>query len=68
MKKTYKIAIVATLQVLRRKTTIMPEQRQILVTNALPYANAALHLGHILEYTQADIWVRFQKMRGHQCY
>jgi methionyl-tRNA synthetase len=46
----------------------MTEKRQILVTNALPYANAALHLGHILEYTQTDVWVRFQRMRGHQCY
>ena len=46
----------------------MPKTRQILVTSALPYANAALHLGHILEYTQTDIWVRFQKMRGHECY
>jgi len=43
-------------------------RRKILVTNALPYANAALHLGHILEYTQSDIFVRFQKMRGHECY
>jgi methionyl-tRNA synthetase len=46
----------------------MRSKRQILVTNALPYANAALHLGHILEYTQTDVWVRFQKMRGHECY
>jgi len=46
----------------------MPKKRQILVTNALPYANAALHLGHILEYTQTDVWVRFQRMRGHECY
>ena len=46
----------------------MPSKRQILVTNALPYANAALHLGHILEYTQTDVWVRFQRMRGHECY
>jgi methionyl-tRNA synthetase len=46
----------------------MSQKRQILVTNALPYANAALHLGHILEYTQTDVWVRFQKMRGHECY
>ncbi len=43
-------------------------KRQILVTNALPYANAALHLGHVLEYTQTDIWVRFQRLRGHRCY
>lgn len=46
----------------------MIANRQILVTSALPYANAALHLGHILEYTQTDIWVRFQKMRGSECY
>jgi len=46
----------------------MAKKRQILVTNALPYANAALHLGHILEYTQTDVWVRFQRMRGNECY
>ncbi|MCB1667135.1 MAG: methionine--tRNA ligase [Porticoccaceae bacterium] len=46
----------------------MSETRKILVTNALPYANAALHLGHMLEYTQTDIWVRFQRMRGNECY
>ena len=46
----------------------MSQPRQILVTNALPYANAALHLGHVLEYTQTDVWVRFQKMRGNECY
>ena len=46
----------------------MSEPRKILVTNALPYANAALHLGHMLEYTQTDIWVRFQRMRGNECY
>ncbi len=42
-------------------------QRQILVTSALPYANGAIHLGHMLEHIQTDIWVRFQKMRGHKC-
>ena len=42
--------------------------RRILVTSALPYANAPLHIGHIVEYTQTDIWSRFQKMRGHQCW
>ncbi|GAB3265853.1 methionine--tRNA ligase [Chitinimonas naiadis] len=42
--------------------------RKILVTSALPYANSALHLGHLLEHVQTDIWVRFQKMRGHTCY
>ena len=41
--------------------------RKILVTSALPYANAPLHLGHMLEQVQADIWVRFQRSRGHQC-
>jgi methionyl-tRNA synthetase len=46
----------------------MTERRRILVTSALPYANGPLHLGHILEYVQTDIWVRFQKLRGHECY
>jgi len=41
--------------------------RKILVTSALPYANSDLHLGHILEQTQTDIWVRFQQLRGHDC-
>jgi len=41
-------------------------QRKLFVTTALPYANAAFHLGHIMEYIQADIWVRFQRMRGHE--
>ncbi|HDK37589.1 MAG TPA: methionine--tRNA ligase [Thiolapillus brandeum] len=42
--------------------------RKILVTSALPYANAPLHIGHIVEYTQTDIWARFQKMRGNECW
>ncbi|MXZ79928.1 MAG: methionine--tRNA ligase [Gammaproteobacteria bacterium] len=42
--------------------------RRILVTSALPYANGQIHLGHMLEYVQTDIWVRFQRMRGHECY
>ncbi|WP_456417068.1 methionine--tRNA ligase [Thiolapillus sp.] len=42
--------------------------RKILVTSALPYANAPLHIGHIVEYTQTDIWARFQKMRGNACW
>jgi methionyl-tRNA synthetase len=41
--------------------------RTILVTSALPYANGPIHLGHLVEYIQTDIWVRFQKMRGHDC-
>jgi methionyl-tRNA synthetase len=44
------------------------KQRQILVTSALPYANGAIHLGHMLEYIQTDIWARFQRARGHECY
>jgi len=42
--------------------------RKILVTSALPYANGSIHLGHLVEYIQTDIWVRFQKMRGHDCH
>ena len=42
--------------------------RKILVTSALPYANGPIHLGHLLEYIQTDIWARFQKARGHECY
>ena len=45
----------------------MPEPRKILVTSALPYANGSLHLGHMVEQIQTDIWVRFQKMQGHDC-
>ena len=43
-------------------------QRKILVTSALPYANGSVHLGHLVEYIQTDIWVRFQKMQGHECH
>ncbi len=42
--------------------------RKILVTSALPYANGPIHLGHLVEYIQTDIWVRFQKLQGHECY
>ena len=41
--------------------------RRIVVTSALPYANGPIHIGHMLEYVQTDIWVRFQKLRGHDC-
>jgi methionyl-tRNA synthetase len=41
--------------------------RKILVSSALPYANGSIHMGHLVEYLQSDIWVRFQKLRGHQC-
>jgi methionyl-tRNA synthetase len=43
-------------------------KRKILATSALPYANGPIHLGHLVEYIQTDIWTRFQKMRGHECY
>ncbi|MDH3980308.1 MAG: methionine--tRNA ligase [Gammaproteobacteria bacterium] len=43
------------------------ESRTILVTSALPYANGPIHIGHLVEYIQTDIWVRFQKLRGHDC-
>ncbi|OGT91610.1 MAG: methionine--tRNA ligase [Gammaproteobacteria bacterium RIFOXYD12_FULL_61_37] len=46
----------------------MSHQRKILVTSALPYANGPIHIGHLVEYIQTDIWVRFQKMRGHECW
>jgi len=42
-------------------------KRKILVSSALPYANGPIHIGHLLEYIQTDIWVRFQKQRGHEC-
>jgi methionyl-tRNA synthetase len=44
------------------------EIRKILVTSALPYANGPIHIGHLVEYIQTDIWVRFQKQRGHNCH
>jgi methionyl-tRNA synthetase len=43
-------------------------RRRILVTSALPYANGPIHIGHLVEYVQTDIWSRFQKMRGHECH
>jgi methionyl-tRNA synthetase len=46
----------------------MTHRRRILVTSALPYANASIHLGYLFEAVQTDIWVRFQKLRGHECY
>lgn len=42
--------------------------RRMLVTSALPYANGPIHIGHLVEYVQTDIWVRFQKMQGHTCH
>ncbi len=46
----------------------MTQTRKMLVTSALPYANGDIHLGHMVEHIQTDIWVRFHKMRGHECY
>ena len=47
----------------------MPQpKRTMLVTSALPYANGSIHLGHLVEYIQTDIWVRFQKMQGNECH
>ncbi|MDA7736909.1 methionine--tRNA ligase [Porticoccus sp.] len=43
-------------------------RRKILITSALPYANGSIHLGHLVEYIQTDIWKRFQNIRGHECY
>ncbi|MDJ0956317.1 MAG: methionine--tRNA ligase [Arenicellales bacterium] len=43
------------------------DKRRILVTSALPYANGPIHIGHVLEYIQTDIWVRFQRLQGHEC-
>ena len=45
----------------------MSQVRKILVTSALPYANNSLHIGHLVEYVQTDVWVRFQRLRGHDC-
>ena len=45
----------------------MEAKRKIIVTSALPYANGDIHLGHLVEYLQTDFWVRFQKLRGHDC-
>jgi methionyl-tRNA synthetase len=44
----------------------MSDRRRILITNALPYANGTIHLGHMVEQIQSDIWARFQRMRGHE--
>jgi methionyl-tRNA synthetase len=49
------------------ESSMTTSHRHILVTSALPYANGSIHLGHLVEYIQTDIWVRFQRMQGHQC-
>jgi methionyl-tRNA synthetase len=48
--------------------TFFMSDRKILITSALPYANGPIHLGHLVEYIQTDIWARFQKKRGNQCH
>lgn len=67
MKSPRKNAIVAPLFLKQMTLMAAPAPRKILVTSALPYANGSLHLGHLLEQVQTDIWVRFQKSRGHHC-
>jgi methionyl-tRNA synthetase len=52
----------------KKISTMSKQKRRILVTSALPYANGAIHLGHMLEYVQTDIWARFQRSQGHECY
>src|SRR5277367_4751831 len=47
-------------------TSPLETKRKLFVTTALPYANGAFHIGHIMEYIQADIWVRFQRMQGNE--
>ena len=49
-------------------TSNRTNSRRILVTNALPYANGPIHIGHLLGYIQADIWVRFQRLIGNECH
>ncbi len=53
---------------MEQPSTSTPAKRKILATCALPYANGSIHLGHMLEHIQTDIWVRFQRMRGHEVY
>jgi len=66
MKKIRRPYIVAGFPELPVQPIPMSEARKILVTSALPYANGSIHLGHMLEYIQTDMWVRFQKLRGNQ--
>ncbi len=57
-----------TMQYTTTADNMSNKKRKILVTSALPYANGAIHLGHMLEYIQTDIWARFQRSQGHECY
>jgi len=68
MQKNAAKGIVAAFKLQSKQPQIMTQTaRKILVTSALPYANGPIHLGHMLEYIQTDIWVRFQKQRGETC-
>lgn len=55
-------------ETMEQPLTQTPAKRKIIATCALPYANGSIHLGHLLEHIQTDIWVRFQRMRGHEIY
>lgn len=58
---------IKTLFTVKRSNAYYDSSREkILVTCALPYANGSIHLGHMLEHIQADVWVRYQRMRGHE--
>jgi methionyl-tRNA synthetase len=52
----------------KKVNTMSKQKRKILVTSALPYANGAIHIGHMLEFIQTDIWARFQRSQGHECH
>ena len=69
MKTTLKTVLCDNNQLNTLPFSLMPnDKRKILVTSALPYANGPIHIGHLVEYIQTDIWVRFQKQRGHSCH
>ena len=69
MQKTrFSASICSHFETQRINNVIMSEKRRILVTSALPYANGSIHLGHLLEHIQTDIWTRFQRLRGNECY
>ena len=54
--------------IIQKQRNVMTASRQILVTSALPYANGQIHIGHLVEYIQTDIWVRFMRLQGHEVY
>jgi len=68
LSQNYAIGVIVLNEIyLRNETAMTDSKRKILVTAALPYANGSIHLGHLVGYIQTDIWVRFQKMQGHDC-